>query len=131
MEKKKIFMVTYGGVHVNVMKYVYRKMKERNMVEPYMLALTVAPNVLSKENIPFHTISEYTKLFEDQAEIIRTGKELAKIEHNEKMGIRYEDSVAYMGLGYVDLCREYGEEKANELYKQAGRKAFLPVHSQS
>lgn len=125
--QQKILFITYGGGHANAVKYIYQKMKGDLSLTPEIIALTLAPQIFEKEDIPYHTISEYLPIFNQKDKIIETGKMLAKKAHNDSSGIAYLDSVAYLGFGFTDLCKEYGTEKARILYENSGRKCFLPI----
>ena len=124
---KKIFIATYGGGHANIIRAVYEKIKEETNAEITVLALTMAPTILNEANIPYVTISEMAKKLDKYDEIVRLGKPLAKIHHTNGMGIKFEDSVAYLGIGYYDLICKYGENEAYSIFEKDGRKSFLPV----
>lgn len=125
--QQKILFITYGGGHANVVKHIYEKMKSEPALLPEIIALTLAPQIFQKENIPYHTISEYLPIFNQKDRIIEIGKKLAKKAHNDSSGIAYLDSVAYLGFGFTDLCKAHGTEKAHNLYEKTGRKCFLPI----
>lgn len=119
--------VSYGGGHANIARLVYKELEKYNNIELKVLALTMAGKIFDQYHIPYVTISYYLDLFEDKEQIITYGQALAKEHWNKKSGITYEDSVAYLGLGYRDLVKTYGKEKAENLFKSEERKSFWPV----
>lgn len=129
MEKKKVFMVTYGGGHANIIKAVYNSLTAFRNVECTVLALTMAPEIFNNAGIPHITISQAVKNLNNYEEIKAYGTELAKEHHQDGKGILYDDSVAYLGSGYSDLVDLMGEEKAEAEFAEKGRKAFLPVRT--
>ncbi|MGN0506560.1 MAG: hypothetical protein ACI4FZ_08365 [Lachnospiraceae bacterium] len=127
---KKIFFVTYGGVHCNIARFVYKQASENFNCE--ILALTVADVNLTVNNIPHNTLKDYMRVFSvaKQERIFAIGKELAKKEYNAESGIKYEDCVAYLGIGFIDLENQMGSyELAYDKFNREGRKAFCPVES--
>lgn len=128
MFPKKIMFVSYGGGHANIARLIYNELKKYNNIDLKVLALTMAGKIFDKYHVPYVTISHYLDLFEDKEEIVAFGQELAKEHWNKESGITYEDSVAYLGLGYRDLINRYGKEKAEKLFKNEERKAFWPVN---
>ena len=126
--KNKIFIATYGGGHVNIVKCILPELKKEN-VEIEILALTIADKVLSKENVAHKTIAHYANLLPYKNEIRQIGKKAIHGHHDEKSEIDIEDAIVYHGIGIYDLCKKYGEEKGWHLFKENGRKAFNPVYT--
>ena len=67
---RKIFFVTYGGGHANIVKEIYKKIKDYRDLEIKILALTVAGKIFDKENIPYTKLSNYLDFFVDKEEIL-------------------------------------------------------------
>lgn len=126
---KKILAVTYGGGHVNIIRALYKEMQKSSDIEFVILALTMAAKVLDHEQIPHLTISEVACQLDSYEKILEYGKKAADENHNPDSGIKYEDAVAYFGIGYLDLVKQYGAKQAAVLFEKEGRKAFLPVES--
>lgn len=125
---KKVMFVTYGGVHANLARLICQEAEKS--YETVILALTVAPQMLKRYEIPHKTIKDYLHLFHDKEQITVYGEMLAKTEYNENSGIEYEDCVAYLGLGFRDLVRQEEDlERAAERFQRDGRKAFCPVET--
>lgn len=130
MGRKKVFFVTYGGVHANIARFVQAESAKH--YDTQILALTMAPLIMQRYGVAFKTIKDYLPLFsETENRIIRGyGEELAKTEYNSASGIEYADCVAYLGIGFYGLVGQTGsEEKAMEQFVQLGRKAFCPVEA--
>ena len=127
---KRIFLVSYGGGHANIMRYVYQELKNREDIEIILLALTTAPLLYMRCNITdYTTISETAKCLPYYETILALGKKYGVQYHNDETGIPLEDTIVYYGLGMFDLIKEHGEEKAQELLHEKGRKVFSPVFS--
>lgn len=129
MNVSKVLFVTYGGGHANIVKSIYDKLKARPQMEVVILALTVAPKVFKLENIPYITISQVAKKLPYWAQVESIGIGLADTYHKNDSGIDYNDSVAYLGIGYYDLIKKYGAAEAKRLFHKFERKAFLPVET--
>lgn len=124
---KKIFMVCYGGGHVNIVKEIYHPIKNLTGAEVTVLALTTAPEVLSRNDIPYIKISDIIRNLKDYEKIMELGYSLAKIYHDDKSGISLKDTAAYYGSGFFDLMKRYGEEEAIARFEKGDRKSFLPI----
>lgn len=115
--------VSYGGGHVRALLPVARRVRELGMAQPLYLALTTAAPIVRDAGIP--TIGFGDLITEADAQARRRGEELAaalavpSAEHAE--------SVAYLGLSYVDLERRVGPAEAAAQYARYGRQAFLPL----
>ncbi len=125
---KRVFCVTYGAGHVNIIKEIYNELIKYDNLEVSILGLTLADSILKKENIPHKRISQYLNLFDSKEQIIELGKQFLDEDSNNCL-IEREDTIAYHGLSLYDLKEEYGDEKAWELYEKLGRKAFLPINT--
>lgn len=127
--KQKIFMVSYGGGHANIMKYIYSELYGQSDIEICYLALTAAPNILRAANIDYITANDMAMQLPYYGEILRLGREFGLPQHNDKSGIHIEDTIAYYGIGMYDLIQRHGEKDALTLFSKKGRKIFLPVNS--
>lgn len=119
---KKIFLVCYGGGHVNMIIPVVKELL-RSGFHVQVLGLTTARSVLIKNDIKCVGYFHYRFLFEDWEKIKAIGENLVKgLPCNDDIPI--EESVAYMGLSYWDLEQKLGRTEAFELYKLKGRYCF-------
>lgn len=101
---------------------LYKNLADYEEVEQTVLALTTARTTFQNEGIPFISFSH---LASDRRDVQEVGKKLIGDQYQHP-DIPREESIAYMGLSYLDLIHEHGPEAAEKLYAAEGRKAFLP-----
>ena len=115
--------VSYGGGHVKALLPVARRVREFGIAQPLYLALTTAAPIVREAGLP---VIGFADLVTDaDGEALRKGEELAAA-----LAVRTADhaeSVAYLGLSYVDLAQRVGPEQAQRLHAEFGRQAFLPL----
>lgn len=116
-------MVTYGGGHVNMMVPLIRYLEDHPEYQLKVLALTTAGSVLEKEGIPHYGFRHFIE--NQDTEALQWGKRLAQSMPVGK--VPQEETIAYMGLSYMDLIQRLGEQKAEQKYAELGRQAFCPV----
>lgn len=122
---KKIIFVSYGGGHVNMLVPVIKKLLVKENLELVVMGLTTAGAVLEKNGISHIGFKDLLKPSDQQA--LEWGRKLAA-PANSKTIVPYEESIAYMGLSYMDLEFRYGAEKAEHIYQtKGGRQAFFPL----
>ena len=124
MPNKKIVFVTYGGGHVNMLVPVIKELQKQDNLELIVLGLTTAGSVLKNNNIPYIGFKD---LLKDNDDALKWGKKLVNKNDLHDL-VSYEESVAYMGLSYVDMERNIGTKLAASNYKKNGRTAFLPTN---
>ncbi len=121
---KKILFVCYGGGHVAMLIPIIEKLKQTRNDEVLVLGLTTASTILDNKNISYIQYKDLLKHYDEQPVII--GRELARtIDIHPSVG--HEETVAYLGLCYLDLQNSMGAKQAKSLYKKQGRQAFLPL----
>jgi len=125
MPNKKIVFVTYGGGHVNMLVPVIKELQKQDNLELVVLGLTTAGSVLKNNNIPYIGFKD---LLKDNDNALKWGKKLVRKNDAHNL-VSYKESVAYMGLSYVDLENEYGKEMAAKLYSEKGRQVFNPMNT--
>lgn len=125
----KVFMISYGAGHSNVIAPVYKKLVQKKENEVTYLALTLAPVHLQGQNVQYTVLSEIAKTLPYYDNIYALGRKYGIDFHNEASGIAIEDTIAYYGIGMYDLINQHGEKKAEYLFEKLGRKAFLPVET--
>lgn len=120
--KKKIIYVCYGGGHANIVAAIYKKMANNSQIKQIVVALTTARNTFIQEGIPYISFLDLAAATPNAQSI---GKKLtdSQYQHPE---VPIEESIAYMGLSYLDLVHEYGEIEASNMFAKNGRKAFFP-----
>lgn len=116
-------MVTYGGGHVNMLVPVIRSLEKNSGYQVQILGLTTAGLVLERAGIPYLGFRHFVEDGDEQA--LEWGERLAKNLDAGK--VSHEESVAYLGLSYMDLIKRLGAEEAEHLYAQRERQAFCPI----
>lgn len=121
--KKKILFVAYGGGHVNMIVPVAKAMMQRPDCEIHVLGLTTAGPVLADAGIPHIGFRDILEAGDEAA--LAWGRRLS--EGLDSSLVSWDETVAYLGLSYVDLETQHGIEGAARLYAEKGRHVFLPV----
>lgn len=125
MKQKKILFVSSGGGHVNmlipVIKAITRKYK--HVVHPVVIGITEAKSALESAGI--ETLSMYDFITKNSKEALSRGKKL--INDKRYSHLPYTETIAYLGLSYINLVEDLGEEDAKQLYLNKGLEAFLPI----
>ena len=124
----KIYIVTYGAVHVNItiaMARAYQKAGDEFVI----LAMPAAIKALENNNIPFLTLRDYAGLFPEWDAINTIGQNLARQYHNHESGISFDVTSDYYGVSMHCLINELGAEEAWKRFQMEGRKAFMPVEA--
>jgi hypothetical protein len=115
--------VSYGGGHVKALLPVARRVRELGIAEPVYLALTTAAPIVREAGI--QTVGFADLLTDADGQARRKGEELAAAL--AVPAADHAESVAYLGLSYVDLEQREGSAQAAALYAKYGRQAFLPL----
>jgi hypothetical protein len=121
----RALFVTYGAGHVQMVIPVVEELRHRKGWESSVLGLTTARRSLELAGIP--ALGFRDLILDSDGEALARGRDLARTNHTEGMGIDYEESVAYLGLSYMDLARRVGDDEAARRYGAKGRGAFLPL----
>ena len=124
-QKKRLLFVAYGGGHVNMIIPVVKEFSNDPSVEVNILGLTRAGATLDNESIPYFGFRHLPESKDPIA--IEWGEQLALgVEHE---AVPRAETIAYLGLSYLDLIHDQGVETARRLYEKQGRQAFLPVRT--
>lgn len=115
--------VSYGAGHVNALLPVARRVLQLGLAQPVYLALTSAAEVVRASGVP--TLGFRDFLEENDHRARAKGEELA----NQLPGLacEREESIAYLGLSYVELEDRIGATAAAAEFRRFGRQAFLPL----
>jgi hypothetical protein len=125
MPNRKIVFVTYGGGHVNMLVPVIKELQKRLDLDLVVMGLTTAKAVLESNDI---SCIGFKDLLKDNNDYAREwGEKLVNRDAVHNL-VSYEESIAYMGLSYVEMEHRLGAESANNSYKEKGRAAFLPIN---
>ena len=123
MKKPTILFVAYGGGHVNMLVPVIHALGSQVDARIQVLGLTTAGAVLERAGIPHIGFRDLLRAGDESA--LERGRALAADVPSGS--IPKEESVAYLGLSYTDLCSRLGAAEAERLYVERGRQAFLPL----
>lgn len=121
----RLLFVAYGGGHVNMVLAVIAAMERLHpKVECLLLALTTGHSkaALVRPVLGYH---DFLHLVDADA-AKRWGEQLA--EGNTSPDVPLEETIAYLGINYLDLIENYGEEGAATYYAEKGRRGFHPGH---
>ena len=123
---KKVLFITYGGGHVNIVLPIVKRMMDSGEFRPVVIGLTTAANKLEENGIPFNRFADLLN-DEDKARALEIGTILAKEHHNASSGLQVIDTIHYLGTSVYDLSLEYGLDEGLRIFRENGRKAFLPL----
>jgi hypothetical protein len=115
--------VSYGGGHVNALLPAALRARELGVARPVYLALTTAGDVVRGAGLEVLGFRDF--MTPGDATARRKGEELAaqlQVQATDR-----EESIAYLGLSYLDLEQRLGAEEAARQYRHYGRQAFLPL----
>lgn len=127
--KKKVLFVTYGGGHVNIVRYIYKQLIKESC-DIKIIALTNSVTTLIKERIPYSTMDNYLENFEYKDLILKFGEKLSHDYYDSNSGLLREQIVAYLGINFYDLVDDIGnEDEAFELFATNGHRVFNPKKS--
>ncbi|TWO68957.1 UDP-glycosyltransferase [Caenimonas sedimenti] len=123
----RLLAVSYGGGHIAMVLPVLRALRERMPdLQIHLLALTTARAAAA----------EFAPLSFGFAELLARWPDADATRHGQRLlashthpAVDPAESLAYLGLNWVDLERQHGAEEATQRYAQAGRGAFFPLHT--
>ena len=121
----KILVAAYGGGHARLLVPVIRLLQERGH-EVLVLGLTLGQSVFREAGLSAVGLCEILQRSPRWHEMIQQGRNLVD-ESDVHPLIGLENSVAYLGSGFLDLIVSHGELEAIKRYKKMGRKAFDPT----
>jgi hypothetical protein len=115
--------VSYGGGHVNALLPVARRVRELGIARPVYLALTTAAAAVRSSGLP--TLGFRDFLAPEDVRAQARGEALAA--QLEVQAADHAESVAYLGLSYVEMEDRLGEAAAAQRWARYGRQALLPL----
>ena len=121
---KKILLVSYGGGHVDMLLPIYKLLEKQGFNNISFLALTAAQMVLKKNGIPYLGYKDFIKPEEKQA--LYWGRRLLETIPDRSI-VDEEESIAYLGLSYMDLENRLGVKEAAKFFAEKDRHAFLQL----
>lgn len=121
----KVLFVTYGGGHVEMCLPVMRALRERVPgCEVKVLALTTAAGVARRAGeVPLGFLDFCQG--EDGERALRYGERL--VEGQQHPDVSREESLAYLGLNFLEWVDALGDEAAWQRWREVGRQGFRPL----
>ena len=115
--------VSYGGGHVKALLPVAQRVQALGIARPVYLALTTAADGVRAAGVPALGFHDFLGPMDERAR--RAGEALAS--QLTVHGTDLAESIAYLGLSFVDLEDRLGDAEARAQYQLYGRQAFLPL----
>jgi hypothetical protein len=115
--------VSYGGGHVKALLPVAQRVRDLGLAQPVYLALTTAAPLVQQAGLARLGFLDVMTAEDERAR--RKGEELAA--QLQVQAADREESIAYLGLSYVEMEDRLGPQAAADLYRHYGRQAFLPL----
>lgn len=122
----KVLFVTYGGGHIGMVLPVMRELEALlpgvdcrllALTTGHLKAKTVRPDALGYKDF-LHLV--------DARAARAWGERLS--EGNTSPDVPLDETIAYLGINYLDLIAQHGEAGAADLYREQGRYGFRPLH---
>lgn len=120
---KKVLFVTYGGGHAQMVLPVVQWLARYMALKIQVLALTTAAPVFVNAGVDVLGFRDFVRP-EDAAALV-WGESL--LEGNTSVQVAHDESIAYLGLSYVDLEQRLGVSAAADAYAQFGRQSLRPL----
>ena len=122
----RVLFVSYGGGHIGMVLPVIRELEALLPgVQCTLLALTTGH--LKAQAARPDTLGYRNFLHLVDADAARAwGERLS--EGNTSPDVPRDETIAYLGINYLDLIAQYGETGAADLYCERGRYGFRPLH---
>ena len=117
-----IFFVTYGNGHIGKVAPVVHALRERG-VRTRVMALTLGYRQAQRLGLDPVGYRDYLHLV-NQRKATAYGRLL--LPTNQHPDVDDEESVAYLGVNYLEWVQEHGREGARRRYLQGGRRSFMP-----
>lgn len=122
----RVLFVSYGGGHISMVLPVIRELEALLPgVQCTLLALTTGH--LKAQAARPDTLGYRNFLHLVDADAARAwGERLS--EGNTSPDVPRDETIAYLGINYLDLIAQHGEAGAADLYCERGRYGFRPLH---
>jgi hypothetical protein len=115
--------VSYGGGHVKALLPVAQRVRELGIAEPVYLALTTAAPIVRAAGL--RTLGFRDLVDPGDRRALAKGAEL--VDQLAVQAADRDESVAYLGLSYVEMEERLGVDAAARAYAQYDRQAFMPL----
>lgn len=121
----KVLFVSYGGGHVEMCLPVLRALRESVPgVDARLLALTTAAGVARRAGEQPLGLRDFIAGAEG-ARALRYGEAL--LGEQQHPDVAREESLAYLGLNFLEWVDTLGEDAAWQRWRETGRQGFRPV----
>ncbi|MBA4260735.1 MAG: hypothetical protein C0443_01565 [Comamonadaceae bacterium] len=122
----RVLFVTYGGGHIGMVLPVMRELEALLPgVDCRLMALTTGHLKAKAARPAALGYQDFLHLVD--ADAARAwGERLS--EGNTSPDVPAEETIAYLGINYLDLIAQHGEAGAAERYREQGRYGFQPLH---
>lgn len=122
----KVLFVSYGGGHIGMVLPVMRELETLLPgVQCKLLALTTGHNKAKAVCPDALGYKDFLHLVD--ADAARAWGERMS-EGNTSPDVPRDETIAYLGINYLDLIAQHGEAGAAERYRKQGRYGFKPLH---
>lgn len=101
---------------------IYKKIEAMGSYSQSVMALTTACTTFNEGQIPYFS---YQHLPENTYEAQQIGRTLLQ-EQYQHPDVPLEESIAYLGVNYLELIQMYGKNEACRVFASEGRHAFYP-----
>lgn len=121
-----VLFVTYGGGHVGMALPVMRELEVLlPSVRATLMALTIGH--LKAKAVRPDTLGYRDFLHLVDADAARAwGERLS--DGNTSPDVPLDETIAYLGINYLDLIAQHGKAGAADLYREQGRYGFRPLY---
>lgn len=122
----RVLFVSYGGGHIGMVLPVMRELEALLPgVQCQLLALTIG-------HLKAKAVRPDTLGYRDLLHLVDPNAARAwgerLVEGNTSPDVPRDETIAYLGINYLDLIAQHGEAGAAELYRAQGRYGFRPLH---
>lgn len=118
-----ILFVTYGNGHIAKVAPVLRALKAQG-VATIVMALTLGYNQAKRLGLEPLGYQDFLHLV-DGERALQYGREL--LAGNSHPDVDEAESIAYLGINYLEWVDRHGEAEAKRLYGAGGRRTFTPT----
>ena len=120
---KTVLFVTYGNGHVTKVSPVIAALREQG-IPVVVMALTLG--LKQAEALGLNPVSyrDFLHLV-DIEQALRFGREL--LAANTHPDVDESESVAYLGINFLEWVNEFGLQEAQRRFAAGGRRSFLPL----
>jgi hypothetical protein len=123
--RPRALFVTYGGGHVSMVLPVIRALERLHPeIDCALLALTTG-HLKARSARPTLGYRDFLHLVDAPA-AKAWGERLC--QGNTSPDVPLDETIAYLGINYLDMIAQHGEAGAAEVYRKQGRHGFRPLH---